>query len=139
MITMARRATREISAEEDRSALHLLAGALAHLHGSGRLRAFLAHALTKAERVSLVRRLGVARRLAAGQSYRMIQGALRVSPNLIQRVDRWLRTEDPRYRRLFPLRQRRRRARARHPRVERDGDPGSLDQFFKRFPLWGSL
>lgn len=116
---------------------------LAHVFAMRRtpkaLRELLGHILTAAERDRLVRRLEVAARLAGGQSYRMIQDALRVSPNLVRRVDRWLAAERPGYRRLVSLRHRSRPRRVPVLRRERDRGPASLDNFLKRFPIWRNL
>lgn len=139
MIAMARVRGTAISAEADGRAVALLADLFGRRRELEALRALLHQFFTKAERAALVRRLEVAVRLAGGQSYRMIQDALRVSPNLIRRVDRWLSAERPGYRRLISLRHRPRRRRAPGSRLEHSTDPLSLDQVLKRFPLWRNL
>lgn len=139
MIAMARLRGAAISAKADGRAVALLADLFGRHGEFEALRALLQHFLTKAERAVLARRLEVGVRLASGQSYRMIQEALRVSPNLIRRVDQWLSAERPDYRRLFSIRHRPQRRRAARGRRERSADPLSFDAFLKRFPLWREL
>lgn len=138
---MARERSADISARADTRALTILTGVIARRITPGILRTFLAHALTKAERAVLLRRVEIAVRLSAGQSYRMVQDALGVSPNLTRRVDRWLEAERPGYRRLVPLRFRRHwQKKRRNAGGEHRGHfPGSFDAFLARFPLWRGL
>lgn len=70
-------------------------------------RRFLAGLLTPSEQQMMAQRLWVAMRLIAGQSYRGIRDQTGASLQTIVKVDRWLRRENPRYRRLFPIRHRR--------------------------------
>lgn len=63
--------------------------------------------LTAGERETLAQRLFVGRLLAAGWSYRKIRAWTGASPNTVAAVDRWLKQENPRYRRLLTLRHRR--------------------------------
>lgn len=139
MIAMPRQRDNAISGAEDARALALLTNFVSKRTKRDELRSFLKHFFTKSERALLVRRLEVAARLTAGQSYRMIQDALRVSPNLIRRVDQWLSAERPGYRRLISLRHRPRLRRTGRCGIERSADPASFDAFLKRFPLWRDL
>lgn len=72
-----------------------------------RLRHFLEGLLTPSERSTLAQRLRVAWFLTAGHSYRGIRDATGAALQTISTVDRWLKRENPSYRRLFPIRHRR--------------------------------
>lgn len=75
----------------------------------GRLPQLVEGLLTGAERTMLAQRVFVARLLVAGWSYRKIRDWTGASPNTVATVDRWLKRENPRYRRLLTLQHRPRR------------------------------
>lgn len=139
VIAMSRRHTGNISDTADARALAMLHTLIGARTKPEDLRSLLRHFFTKRERAVFARRVEVAVRLAAGQSYRMIQDALGVSPNLIRKIHRWLSAERPDYRRLIPIRHHRRRKRTPRLRVERSDIPPSLETVLKRFPLWRNL
>jgi len=74
----------------------------------GQLRQLLEGFFLRRHRSEIAQRLHVAQLLRAGYSYRGIEDATRTSSRTIAAVDRWLRRDNPHYRRLLPLRHTRR-------------------------------
>lgn len=75
-------------------ALYIAAGAV---HGRDAMKLFLRDLLTESERIMLGRRIRIARALIAGSPRRDIMRELKVGPDTIQRVDRWLNDQFPGY------------------------------------------
>lgn len=73
-----------------------------------KLKHLLAGLLSRGHRDELAQRLRIAQLLVAGYSYRGIEDATRASSKTIAAVDRWLRQGNRHYRRLYPLRHKRR-------------------------------
>jgi uncharacterized protein YerC len=72
--------------------LYTAAGAI---RGRQAMKLFLRDLLTESERIMLGRRIVVARRLIAGESYDKIEVDLRVGRDTIWRVQRWLLDQLP--------------------------------------------
>src|SRR3989338_3066384 len=72
--------------------LYTAAGAL---RGRQAMKLFLRDLLTESERIMLGRRIVIARRLIAGESYDKIEADLRVGRDTIWRVQRWLLDQLP--------------------------------------------
>lgn len=79
-----------------------------HAARQNRIRHLLEGVFTPSERAVLAQRLRIARFLAAGHSYRGIRDRTGAALQTISTVDRWLKRENPHYRRIFPIRHRRR-------------------------------
>lgn len=93
---------------DKRAVLVLLGAALSEAVNRKRLRYLLEGLLTNRQREEIAQRLRIAHLLHAGRSYRGIEDQARASPKTIVLVDRWLRRENPSYRRLYPIRHKRR-------------------------------
>lgn len=117
---------------DHRRALTLLDAALTSAVARRKLGRVLEGLLTPAQCVDLAQRLRVAHFLCAGYSYNAARDETGASTATIAAVDRWLKQENPHYRRLYPLR------RKRHPlhgRALTDVDrdiPFSIKAFFRR-------
>ncbi len=79
---------------ETLDALYTSAGSL---KGRTAMKSFLRDLLTESERVMLGRRILIARRLIAGEGYNSIQADLKVAPNTIRKVEKWLDDQIPGY------------------------------------------
>lgn len=93
---------------DKQTVLVLLGAALTEAVNRKRLKYLLEGLLTNRQREEMAQRLRIARLLHAGRSYRGIEDETRASPKTIVLVDRWLRRENPSYRRLYPIRHKRR-------------------------------
>lgn len=91
----------------ERNALLLLEDVLKEAVRTGKLRTLLQQVFPRDHRADIAQRLRIAQLLVAGYSYRGIEDATRASAKTIAIVDRWLRSENPRYRKLFPIRHKR--------------------------------
>lgn len=92
-------------------------------------RHFLEAFLTPNERDTLAQRLRVAGFLLAGHSYRGVSDQTGAAFRTIAAVDRYLKLADPQYRRVFPIRHRRKRTRPRRPISMDRPLPGSIKDF----------
>lgn len=79
---------------ETLDALYTAAGSL---RGREAMKLFLRDLLTESERIMLGRRITIARRLIAGNSYNEIAAELKVGHDTIHRVRRWLEDQLPGY------------------------------------------
>ncbi len=93
---------------DKQTVLVLLGAALTEAVNRKRLRYLLEGLFTNRQREELAQRFRIAHLLHAGRSYRGIEDETRASPKTIVLVDRWLRRENPSYRRLYPIRHKRR-------------------------------
>lgn len=109
-------------------ALTLIERTLRAASSGKNLRNFLEGLLTPSERDMLAQRLRVAWLLQAGHSFRLIRYETGASFRTIVKIDRWLRKENPQYRRLFPIRTRNRTSSSRSLRTARPL-PGSIKHF----------
>lgn len=91
-----------------RRALVFLTACIEQAAQRGALRQLLEGLLSPRHRDELAQRLRVAQLLVAGYSYRGIEDTTSVSSKTIAVVDRWLRWENPHYRRRYPIRHKRR-------------------------------
>lgn len=89
-------------------ALTLLDAALTSAAERRRLRRLLEGLFTPAQCVDLAQRLRVAHFLIAGHSYNATRDETGAGLATIAAVDRWLKRENPHYRRLYPIRRKRR-------------------------------
>lgn len=89
-------------------ALALVETALVEAMRGRKLRSLLESLMPKRYIGELAQYLRVAMLLRAGLSYRGIEDATSTSAKTIAAVDRWLRRENPHYRRLYPIRHKRR-------------------------------
>lgn len=117
---------------DHRGALALLEAALTSAAERSKLRLLLEGLLTPAQCVDLAQRLRVTHFLCAGYSYNAIRDETGASTATIAAVDRWLKRENQRYRRLYPIRRKRR-----PPRRQTLGDidqdiPFSIKAFIRR-------
>lgn len=84
--------------EQDRIRyLDALYTAASELRTRADMKAFLRDLLTPGERIMLGRRITIARLLISGVSYEDIRAELRVGPDTIRRVHRWLADQYPGY------------------------------------------
>ena len=92
-------------------------------------RRFLTEFFTVNERDTFAQRLRIAWFLHAGHSFRLIQDETGASFRTITTLDRWLKKQNPRYRRIIPLHRHRHR---KHAAQRFPGDrplPGSIKAF----------
>lgn len=82
--------------EKDRiQTLDMLYTATSNIHGRDAMKLFLRDLLTESERVMLGRRIWIARLLLSGNSQAEIGKRLKVGPNTIWRVQKWLEDQFP--------------------------------------------
>ena len=74
--------------------LYTAAGSLS---GRAAMKLFLRDLLTESERIMLGRRIVIARKLIAGESYTAVQNHLGASHTTIAKVERWLSDQMPGY------------------------------------------
>lgn len=87
----------ELSEQEKIKTLDMLYTAAGTVRGRDATKAFLRDLLTPSERIMLGRRIWIARLLLQGYSQAEIGEKLKVGPNTIQRVQRWLNDQMPGY------------------------------------------
>ena len=87
---MARFKAERLSYDKQDELLDAFCAVLCSLGTKPKVKDFLKDLLNRQERMMLVRRLVVAERLAAGDTYRAIQERLHVGHGTIARVERWL-------------------------------------------------
>ena len=79
-----------LNENEKMETLDMLYTASASIKGRSEMKAFLRDLLTPSERIMLGRRIWIARLLLAGHSQIYISKKLKVGPNTIWRVQKWL-------------------------------------------------
>jgi len=87
----------ELTEQEKIETLDILYTAAGTIHGREATKAFLKDLLTPSERIMLGRRIWIARLLLQGESQAEIGRKLKVGPNTIWRVERWLDDQMPGY------------------------------------------
>jgi uncharacterized protein YerC len=116
---------------ETLDALYTAAGTV---RGRDAMKLFLRDLLTKSERIMLGRRILIAQRLVAGETYDAIQSELGAGPGTIAGVERWLQDQVPGYEKAIQGMEDE-YIRRRGP--QRDTD--TREYFKKRFPLFAYL
>lgn len=87
----------ELSKEDYIKTLDYLYTAASSVQGRDKVKAFLKDLLTRSEKIMLGRRVWIARLLLAGYSRREIGERLKVGPNTVWKVERWLSDQLPGY------------------------------------------
>lgn len=87
----------DLSEQEKMETLDALYTAAGSISGRDATKAFLKELLTPSERIMLGRRIQIARMLLSGYSQATIGEALKVGPNTIWRVEKWLNGQMPGY------------------------------------------
>jgi len=87
----------ELTNQEQMETLDILYTAVSVLKGRDATKNFLKDLLTPSERIMLGRRIWIARMLLAGESQAKIGRILKVGPNTIWRVEKWLGDQLPGY------------------------------------------
>jgi uncharacterized protein YerC len=87
----------ELSEQEKMETLDMLYTAASTLKGRDATKTFLRDLLTPSERIMLGRRIWIARLLIQGDSQAEIGRKLKVGPNTIWRVEKWLDDQIPGY------------------------------------------
>lgn len=87
----------ELTKEDYIKTLDYLYTAAGSVHGRHGMKVFLKDLLTHSERIMLGRRIWIARLLLAGYSQREIGERLKVGPNTVSKVERWLGDQFPGY------------------------------------------
>lgn len=87
----------QLSNEEYIKTLDLLYTAATAVRGRNTMKQFLKDLLTPSERIMLGRRIWIARMLLRGESHAEICRTLKVGPNTVWRVERWLNDQLPGY------------------------------------------
>ncbi len=87
----------ELSKEDYSKTLDYLYTAASSIKGRDGVKLFLRDLLTPSERIMLGRRIWIARMLLNGCSQREIGARLKVGPNTVWRVERWLKDQLPGY------------------------------------------
>lgn len=97
------------------------------------MKLFLRDLLTESERIMLGRRIWIARLLLSGESGAEIGRRLKVGPNTIDRVQRWLNDQMPGYEKALAGVEKEMDRRALV--AERKADPFSYAALKKKYPL----
>lgn len=87
----------KLSEKEIMHTLDVLYTAMGAIQGRAQMKLFLRDLLTKSERIMLGRRIIIARKLLDGETYEDISISMRVGPDTIVRVQRWLDDQMPGY------------------------------------------
>lgn len=87
----------ELTEREQIETLDALYSAASGLKGREAMKHFLKDLLTMSERVMLGRRILIARNLLAGESHAEIMRSMKVGPDTVLRVERWLEDSLPGY------------------------------------------
>ena len=92
-----KRKQKDLTKKEIIATLDALYTAASAVKGRDAVKLFLRDLLTKSERIMLGRRILIARKLLAGDTYAEIGRKFRVGPGTIRRVEHWLQDEFPGY------------------------------------------
>jgi uncharacterized protein YerC len=84
-----------LTREQKIETLDALYTAASNVKGRQAVKSFLKDLLTESERIMLGRRIIIARKLIAGESYAEIIESLAVGKDTIAKVDRWLKDQFP--------------------------------------------
>jgi uncharacterized protein YerC len=123
----------ELTEEEKVRTLDLLYTAAGAVKGRDAMKLFLKDLLTVSERVMLGRRIWIARLLMQGYPIADIERKLRVGPNTVRRVERWLEDKFPGYERVIAELEKEMDRRA--VRRESFADPFSFAALKRKYPL----
>ena len=88
---------RELSREDRIQILDALYTAAGTVKGRAAMKLFLRDLLTESERIMLGRRILIARKLIAGETFDEINDVLHVGRDTVWRVERWLHDQFPGY------------------------------------------
>jgi uncharacterized protein YerC len=88
---------RNLTKKERMETLDALYTAASSIRGRDSVKMFLKDLLTESERIMLGRRVLIARKLLAGNTYENIEDTMRVGSDTIRRVERWLNDQLPGY------------------------------------------
>ena len=88
---------KQLSREARIETLDALYTAASGVHGRDGMKRFLRDLLTESERVMLGRRILIARRLLEGAPGTSIRESMKVGPDTVYRVQRWLEDQVPGY------------------------------------------
>jgi uncharacterized protein YerC len=92
-----KRTVKELSETERIRTLDMLYTAVSAVQGRKDMKLFLRDLLTGSERIMLGRRIWIARLLLSGTSQAEIGRMLKVGPNTVWKVERWLHDQFPGY------------------------------------------
>ncbi|TAJ14912.1 hypothetical protein EPO56_01565 [Patescibacteria group bacterium] len=123
----------DLKKEEFIRTLDMLYTAAGAVKGRDAMKLFLRDLLTPSERIMLGRRIWIARLLLAGTERRNIMKKLKVGPNTIEKVARWLHDQFPGYEEALKGLEREMDNRALKREVTTD--PFSFAAMKRRYPL----
>jgi uncharacterized protein YerC len=123
----------ELTEQERIKTLDMLYTAAASVQGREAMKMFLRDLLTSSERVMLGRRIWIARLLLSGTSQSEIARMLKVGPNTVWRVEKWLQDQFPGYE--LALKGLEREYDARALRKESLAEPFSFAALKRKYPL----
>jgi uncharacterized protein YerC len=89
--------SRSLSSRQKMEILDTLYTTAASVKGRGAMKLFLRDLLTESERIMMGRRILIARKLIAGETFRTINAELHVGKDTVWRVERWLHDTLPGY------------------------------------------
>ncbi len=89
--------SRELTSEQRIAILDALYTAAGTVKGRAAMKTFLRDLLTESERIMMGRRILIARKLIAGQTFEDINNELHVGRDTVWKVQRWLQDQFPGY------------------------------------------
>ncbi|OGM97519.1 MAG: hypothetical protein A2735_02185 [Candidatus Yanofskybacteria bacterium RIFCSPHIGHO2_01_FULL_41_21] len=93
--------SRNVEKKDKAEYLDILYTAVGSLNSRQEIKDFLRDVLTESERIMIGRRIMIARRLLDGQLYDQIMKEMKVGPDTIMRVHRWLEDENKGYEKVI--------------------------------------
>lgn len=110
----------QLTEKEKIHTLDLLYTTVANIRGRDAMKLFLRDLLTESERIMLGRRIWIARLLLAGTPQVEIGKKLKVGPNTIWRVEKWLEDQMPGYEQALKGLEKEMDKRAVHAEIKKD-------------------
>lgn len=123
----------DLSDQEHIKTLDMLYTAAASVKGRAAVKQFLRDLLTPSERIMLGRRIWIARLLLSGESEAEIGRILKVGPNTVYRVGKWLEDQFPGYEEAIAGLEKEMDKRA--ARQEASQEPFSFAALKRKYPL----
>ena len=123
----------DLSAQEKIETLDTLYTTAGSVSGRKAMKSFLKELLTPSERIMLGRRIQIAQLLLAGQSQAYIGEKLKVGPNTIWRVEKWLDGQMPGYKEAIGGLEK--EMFKRKSRIDKGYKPFTFSALKKKYPL----
>ncbi len=125
---------RKISNQDRMKYLDALYTAIESLKSREETKRFLRDLLTESERIMIGRRIIIAQKLLKDQSYNQIMREMKVGPDTIMRVHRWLEDENNGYEKV--IKQLEKTFESRQKPIKKEFyDTGSFKSIKRRYPL----